>query len=72
MSKKKRECGREYNEKKREREYYDKYKTMMGKRESMNTMASIGLQRVGHYAYYLATSQCIKITFMMLSWNMSY
>ena len=47
MSKKKKECGREYNEK-REREYYDRYRTTMDKRESMNTMASVGLQRVGH------------------------
>ena len=47
MSKKKREHGREYNGKKREHEYY-KYRTTIGKRESTNTMASIGLQLVGH------------------------
>ena len=45
MNKKKRERGKEYNEKKRECEYYDR--TTMDRRESTNAMESIGLQRVG-------------------------
>jgi len=45
MSKKK----REYNGKKREREYYNtKYRITMDRRESINIMANIGLQRVRH------------------------
>jgi len=49
MSKKKRERnGREYNGKKREREYCDKYRITLGRRESTNTMASIDLQREGY------------------------
>ena len=59
--KKKREHGREYNEK-RERKYYDKYRTTMSRTESTNTMASIGLQRMRHhYAHYFLMSQYISI-----------
>ena len=47
MSKKKRECGREYNEKKRERDYYDR--TTTGRRKSMNTMTSIRTTTGGTY-----------------------
>ena len=35
-----RKHGREYNEKKREREYYDNYRTTVDRRESTSTMAS--------------------------------
>jgi len=48
VSKKKRERGREYKGKKRKREYYDKYRITMGRKENTNTMMSIWLQQVEH------------------------
>ena len=42
MSKEKREREREYNGKRGESGHYDKYRITMGRRESTNTMASIG------------------------------
>ena len=51
MNKKKKEHGIEYNGKKKEHKYYDKYRITMDKRESMNIIASIGLQHT--FKFYI-------------------